>query len=504
MKRKSLLIIGLIAFTYLFSTNYFVQLGTEGAATWNETVVSANSGILVNLNTEGKTFPAWYTATFTSNPATAEEGHKIYIVAGKYMFDAAIAHKHHIHIYGGYDGSSIESRQKSGTDLWAFANATIWDGNNNASSFINGTGASSGNNVIIDGITLQNGLGPAIKFRTVEILRNCKLINNRGTAKGGAALLYGGGNIQNCYFEGNSSSGTVDSGIGGDIAIIGTGNRVIDGCMFISSSAENKGAVMHISGSSTTTFSNNLVKGAQTKAALYISSTATVFPVVNIINCSFVNNTVTSIYLDVTPKVKIYNCVFWAAPDLEGGLAKVSGAADANTLIKNCALRETPPVTWTSADNFILESTNTGDIPSVKYPGFVNPGNNDFRITATSSLVDAGAVFEDLPNTKDYFGTTRPQGVKPDIGYHEFTVSTAVNEIQRSLEINCYASNGKIMIENREQLAAHTRIFNATGTLVHEQELKAGEKMSFSLPKGIYLINLRNGEGIRNIKTLLP
>lgn len=504
MKKKSLLIIALFAVTYLSSANYFVQLGTEGAATWNETVVSTNSGTLVNLNTEGKSLPAWYNATFTSNPATAEEGHMIYIIVGKYMFDAAIAHKHHIHIYGGYDGSSIESRQKSGSDFWSFTNATIWDGNNKASAFINGTGASSGNNVIIDGITLQNGLGPAVKFRTVEILRNCKLINNKGTGKGGATLLYGGGNILNCYFEGNSCSGTVDNGVGGDIAIIGAGNRVIDGCLFISSSAENKGAVMHISGSSTTTFSNNLVRGAQTKAALYISSTAQVFPVVNIINCSFVNNTVTSIYLDVTPKVKIYNCVFWTSPDLSGGLAKVGGAADANTIIKNCALRETPPVSWTSADNFLLESTNTGDTPGAKYPGFVNPASNDFRITETSSLLDAGADFEDLPNTKDCFGTTRPQGNKPDIGYHEFDLSTSVDRIQHALEISCYATNGKMMIENREQMAAHTRIFNTTGTLIHEQRFNPGETISLVLPKGIYLINVRNAEGIKNIKTLMP
>lgn len=504
MKNKSLLIIALFTIQHLFSANYFVQLGTEGAASWSETVVSANSGILVNLNTEGKSLPAWYNATFTSNPATAEEGHMIYIITGKYMFDVPITHKHHIHIYGGYNGNSIESRQKSEPDFWSFTNATIWDGNNNTSAFINGTGASSGNNVIIDGITLQNGLGPAVKFRTVEILRNCKLINNKGTGKGGATLLYGGGNILNCYFEGNSCSGTVDNGVGGDMAIIGAGNRVIDGCMFISSTAENKGAVMHISGSSTTTFSNNLVRGAQTKAALYISSTATVFPVVNIINCSFVDNTVTSIYLDVTPKVKIYNCVFWASPDLTAGLAKVGGAADANTIMRNCAIRENPPATWTSADNFILENTNTGDTPNAKYPGFVNPGNNDFRITATSSLLDAGAVFEDSPNSKDFSGTIRPQGIKPDIGFHEFTVSTAIEQIQRTLEFRCYAINDKMMIENKEQLATLTRIFNTTGTLIHEEVLNPGETISIFLSKGIYLINMRNAEGVKNIKTLMP
>ncbi len=380
MKKKSLFVIALFAVPYLFSTNYFVQPGTSGAATWDASVVTANSGTLVDLTAEAKSFPAWYNATFTSSH---EEVDSIYVIKGTYVFTTRITYQSKTQFSGGYNGTSLN--RTVGTNFWDFADETIFDGNNNTTQFIYAGGARS--NVIFDGLTLRNGGGgAAVILRGSEIVRNCKLINNinnSATGTGAAMYLYGGGNVYNCYFEGNKNNG--EKGFGGDIGITNTGTRVIDGNMFVNSYALNKAAVLSISGGSTVTFSNNIIREATGSAAIVITSSVSVIPTVNIINNTFVNNTVQSIYVSgVTggyPNLKIYNCVFWAPSTLAGGLGKVGGAADANTIIKNCALMEAHPVSWTSANNFLLEGTNIGDTPDAKYPAFVNPESNDFRIT---------------------------------------------------------------------------------------------------------------------------
>jgi hypothetical protein len=49
-------------------------------------------------------------------------------------------------------------------------------------------------------------------------------------------------------------------------------------------------------------------------------------------------------------------------------------------------------------------------------PGFVEPGNLDFRLRPDSPCVDAGGP-EDVE--RDFGGTTIPQGKAPDIGAFE-------------------------------------------------------------------------------------
>ncbi len=60
------------------------------------------------------------------------------------------------------------------------------------------------------------------------------------------------------------------------------------------------------------------------------------------------------------------------------------------------------------------------------------------------------------------------------------------------------------MIENKEQMAAYTRVFNTTGMLIHKQVFNPGETISLVLSKGIYLVNIQNTEGIKVIKTIVP
>jgi len=502
MKKNLLFILVLFTASSISAANYFVQSGTGGAATWDAAVVTANSGTLVDLTTEAKSFPAWYNATFTTTPA---EIAKIYVIEGTYVFTIRITYQSNTQVFGGYNGTSLS--RNVGTNLWDFADETIFDGNNNTTQFIYAGGSRS--NVIFDGLTLQNGgSGAAVILRGSEIIRNCKLINNiNNTASGtGAAIyLYGGGNVYNCYFEGNKNNGA--TGNGGDIGITNTGTRVIDGNMFVDSYALNKAAVLSVSGSPTVTFSNNIIREATGSAAIVITSSVAAKPTVTIINNTFVNNTVQSIYIngvtDGYPYLKIYNCVFWSPSTLVGGLGKVSGAADANTIIKNCALMEAHPVSWTSANNFLLEGTNTGDTPDAKYPAFVNPESNDFRITASSALRNTGATFADAVNLKDFFGSVRPDGSNPEIGYFEFDETTTANNTIRALAVRAFSNNGMLVIENNEQTSALAYIFDITGKLMHQKQLNASEMINFDVQKGSYLIKISTINGIENIKTFV-
>lgn len=493
---------------------YFVQLGTTGAATWDEDVVTSNSGTLVDLVNEGKSLSAWYNATFTTTAAA--NGYNIYIIKGNYEFDTRIVYQSNIRLYGGYVGTKL-TRDK-GTNSWDFTNETIFDGNNNTVQLIYGGGIRS--NVIFDGFTLQNGGGgAAVILRGSEIVRNCKLINNinNATAGVGAAMyLYGGGNVYNCYFEGNKNNGA--TGYGGDIATTGTGTRAIDGNMFVNSYALNKAAVLSISGGSTVTFSNNIIREATGSAAIVITSTVASKPTVNIINNTFVNNTVQSIYIDgVTngyPYLKIYNCVFWAPSTLVGGLGKAGGAADANTIIKNCALMEAHPVSWTSANNFLLQGTNSGETPDAKYPAFVNPVNNDFRITAASALRNTGATFADVVNLKDFFGTERPLGSNPEIGYYELVETETATNIKTTINnrttnsnvfsIKSYVHNESLVIENTDKTNTQVEVFHIMGKLIIKKQMSMGEVLLIPLSKGIYVIKITNDNNIRIIKTIIP
>lgn len=502
MKKNLLFILALFTASSISAANYFVQLGTEGAATWDAAVVTDNSGTLVDLSTEAKSFPAWYNATFTTAPAEAA---KIYVIEGTYVFTTRITYQSNTQIFGGYNGTSLS--RTVGTNLWDLADETIFDGNNNTTQFIYAGGSRS--NVIFDGLTLQNGGGgAAVILRGSEIIRNSKLINNINniaSGTGAAIYLYGGGNVYNCYFEGNKNNGA--TGNGGDIGITNTGTRVIDGNMFVDSYALNKAAVLSVSGSSTVTFSNNIIREATGSAAIVITSSVSAKPTVNIINNTFVNNTVQSIYIngvtDGYPYVKIYNCVFWAPSTLVGGLGKVSGAADANTIIKNCALMEDHPVSWTSANNFLLEGTNTGDTPDAKYPAFVNPESNDFRITATSALRNTGATFADVVNLKDFFGSVRPDGSNPEIGYFEFDETTTANNNIRALAVRAFSNDGMLVIENNEQTSALAYVFDITGKIMHQKQLNTGEMINLNVKKGSYLIKISTINGIENIKTLI-
>lgn len=495
---KKLLLIALLGFSILaVNANkrlYFVQLGTDGAASWDNGIITANNGTLVNLKNLGQSLPVWHNEVFSA-AHPAEDTVYIHIAAGVYTFTERIKHQSRTYFFGGYNGTSLT--RETGENRWDFISPTVFDGNNNTIQFIYAGGSRS--NVIFDGITLRNGGGGvAVTLRGSEKMMNCILKNNINAAseKGGALLFYGGGNSYNCLFEDNSCIGVGSNGLGGDIAVIGAGNQTVDGCVFRNSSADSKGAVFYVSGGSTTLFSNNLVTGAKKKAAFYIDNS-----IVNFINNTFINNEVVSVYVNGTPNVKIYNSVFWAS--LPNCLGKVAGAANTSTVIKNCALMEDHPATWTSSDNFLLAGTNTGDLPEAKYPAFVNPENNDFRITQTSALYNAGAVFADLPNVRDFFGTARPQGSNPEIGYHEFTEFSRVST-PFSLKLNHYVTNGQLTICNKEAETLTIRLFDSTGRMIKNLSLEPEAQEQLSLPSGIYFINTSNNNQNYTIKSIIP
>lgn len=507
MKKLFFLILASYVTVSVSAANYFVQSGTTGAATWDATVIAANSGTLVDLTTEAKSFNAWYNATFT---AAASELTKIYIARGTYVFTDRFNYQDKIHLLGGYDGSSLN--RTTGADFWDFQDETVFDGNNNNSRFFYPSSATR-TNVIFDGLTFANGggsAGAAITLRGNTIIRNCKLIdnvNNSTSVNGGAIYLYGGGSVYNSYFEGNSNN--VSNGLGGDIGSSNSGVAcVIDGNKFVNSYASYRGAVLAAAGATTVTFSNNLIINPTGSAAVVVVGTTTSKPNVSIINNTFAKNTVSSIHVfgqvNGYPNLKIYNCVFWSPSTLVGGLGKVSGDGDATIVIKNCALMEAFPAAWTSADNFMIEGDNTGDLPEAKYPAFMDPANGDFRIAATSALHNTGAVFADVPNVTDFFGSTRPLGSSPEIGYYEFDETHTDNKSIKTSATRAILRDGMLAIENNEEIPALAHVFNISGKVIHVKHLNAGEEADFVLQKGSYLIRISTVRGTVNSKIIVP
>jgi len=67
----------------------------------------------------------------------------------------------------------------------------------------------------------------------------------------------------------------------------------------------------------------------------------------------------------------------------------------------------------------------TGALASL---GFINGAGGDYHLTSTASAVDAGTNFSSVGVTKDFDGTTRPQGTAYDVGAYEriASVTTAI------------------------------------------------------------------------------
>ena len=220
----------------------------------------------------------------------------------------------------------------------------------------------SGDNVILKGLTLRNGITAdgavalndkgAISWAgdngTIE---NCSLINNKAFEKGyGAAIRTSRTiDIENCTFINNSGY------MGGAIFLSGDSNSIVNGCVFINNSANESGAIY--CGQSNCVFSNNLFEDnfANDKGGAF----AACFNGNKLINSTFINNKVDT----------LGGAVSWCGSN---------GFLENNAFINNTAGTKGGAICFTGSGNAVNNSIfvnnsakDGGAIHSYKYLSYV-------------------------------------------------------------------------------------------------------------------------------------
>lgn len=220
----------------------------------------------------------------------------------------------------------------------------------------------AGDNVILKGLTLRNGITADGEARvdykgavswagdngTIE---NCSFVNNKAFEKGyGAAIRTSRSiDIENCTFINNSGFQ------GGAIFLAGPSNSIVNGCVFLNNSANESGAIY--CGQSNCVFSNNLFVDnfANDRGGAF----AACFSGNKLINCSFINN-----------KVDTYGgAVAWCGS---------KGFLENNTFINNTAGTKGGAICFTGTGNAVNNSIfvnnsakDGGAIHSYKYLSYV-------------------------------------------------------------------------------------------------------------------------------------
>ncbi|MEX2379839.1 MAG: T9SS type A sorting domain-containing protein [Vicingaceae bacterium] len=84
-------------------------------------------------------------------------------------------------------------------------------------------------------------------------------------------------------------------------------------------------------------------------------------------------------------------------------------------------------------------------------------------------------------------------------------LTVGVNKIKHTKQFDFYATEGRVVLKNKLEGATVLSVYDLSGKLIEERELNIGQtdvtmKQSLS---GVYIVELRNGEGVRRKKLWL-
>jgi hypothetical protein len=369
----------------------------------------------------------------------AAPGDEIWVKAGTYRptttatRSLSVNLKTGVAIYGGFAGTETTLAQRDYA-----ANLTIISGDlagNDASNIftdnsyhvLNAFGINS--TAVIDGFTITGGNAnsTANNDRGGGILcvsagsptvRNCIFRANRCTFGGGAGYINSSSpTFTNCQFLDN-----VGGSFGGAFDMATNVSATFDRCFFRGNSAARAGAIEIFGGSTTKVYNcifvGNTATGSGGGGAIWVGSNSS--PVIR--NTTVYANTSTAsagagILSSGSNNVSVANCIIWANTG--------SGGAQGSANQLNGA-------TFNTSYSIVLGGApGTGNLAFD--PQFVDPANNDFRLTATSPAIDAGSnALVPAAVTVDYYGKARfadeplvpdtGAGTAPivDIGHHEW------------------------------------------------------------------------------------
>ena len=315
MKKLFTLILGikLLFSTSVFgATTYFVESGTNGAATWDASF--SNTGTIVNLATinggNPASFNAWFADKSLTTPTFAgtkfASGDQVWIITGIYNLTGTVTLYGGVSIYGGFTGiagETIATRAKNSTDKWDFSSPTVFDGSVTGTKTYTGFTGNTTTTTTIDGITIQNctnsttgytgGAGKIEKAITMQncIITACTATGSIGTGASAGISVVGGATLKDSYIHHNTSTSS-NGTCGGGVAVSGT--STISGCKIESNTSNGNGGGLYLysgtSGVSITdcVFTNNYAVSSGGGIGCYI--TATNANPISISNCTFTGN----------------------------------------------------------------------------------------------------------------------------------------------------------------------------------------------------------------------
>lgn len=514
---------------------------------------------------------SWSTAKSTLAGAYSVSGtNTIYIAAGTYDIAAAVSVGKVISFYGGYLVDYVNNTAtrplKAGGKSWEFDNETILNGvlftganTDSKNSKLIHIGGSAAGNVVIDGITFQNGqgkftssneLGGAISQSTgstlVIKLSNCIFKNNSVTKKdyssggmGGAVYLKESAEVTDCYFYGNSA--TIGSSGGGALfsqPAASTSVIKISGCLFEENSSNVSGGAIRTNGVNKTIienciFVNNIAYDETTTtlkngAALYCAGTAsgTLAPSTDEINnclfynnegatgiilsgatmknCTYVNN-IGALRTGYEGAGKIYNTVLWGNKDIDGTTSIGFHINKVPEAITNCATDV--ELTGDYITNLLtLNVSNTvTDGPNFKTPTTI-VGNGDLSEEApdwgilVASPLKASGLLANAPAGKDLAGTDRPStGTNCSIGAYEYVVDTATDLHKDALNVFISLNNKMLTVSHDTQVSV--KILNITGQEIDFSP--AAFSYSVQLKTGVYIVSVKDATGKSSVSKII-
>lgn len=480
---------------------------------------NAQSNIYVDVNALGnESGTSWGNAYTNIQDAidNAASYDTIMIKSGTYKQQAIISKE--VNIYGGFNGTETSQSQAD-----PIANPVIFDADlngddvlydyqtNRAENFpwhfnIFGNGVlsfyvyvegitfknaynsgNSGSSIIIDALDYAYAINTT--FKNCKWLQNCNSHANGNGGVIGAQAINTGINslyIDKCWFQGNAKTGTGGSGsvifsysYGSEsLSHLYVTNSVFMGNTDMGSSGSNCVIYQAVSSTASTNTENNSVIRNNT------------FP------GNYGNPYAMRLWNGTSGEL---NCIFDRNIVTQGDKTMIIGdLATANNTYNVSVNNNYIP------DNSITASIGFGYVNNIigTTPGFVDPSNFDFNLTASSPCLDVESTLNWLPDNFDYAGNPRLSAMGVDIGAYEYQGTADINNATKDLELSIYPNPTNASLNLQVKESTKIKIVNLFGATVAAHQLDMGNNnINVSdLSSGIYYIQTENGSTINLIK----
>lgn len=295
-----------------------------------------------------------------------------------------------VKLYGGFAGTETTLAQRN---LGNTANATILSGDYNNNDVVTGTGASlaiTGNGENVVHVVISTG--------AVGVAELNGFVVKRGNADGAIPQI-----TVNAY--------TTYSVIGGGVFINKSSPKIQD-CIFKENRALNAGGAMSLYASSSkvtnSLFVNNRSTNFSFGGGAIVNSSSHGLSNPYFINCTITGNRGTkggAMYNEQFPQPKIYNTIIYGN---SSGINNTTGNDIQNSLIQG------------------ISTTTNGNIDGSTDPLFTNASARDYRLQATSPVIDKGSnnLYTtnggNLITDKDLAGNNRLSECTIDMGAYEY------------------------------------------------------------------------------------